>query len=374
MTEQNSYQIFKQNKTMRVLFLVLFSTIIMFLFYIFRNFLWVFLFAFIFYIVLRPLHDRILSSINIRLLSSSIVIIILFVVFILPLTFLLVLLTEQAMDMYRFIQIRIDSNYFSELGDSYAVQSILDYLHIGKDEVVAKFLAFIQRTSSEIFSGMTFILAYPITFAIKLFFMVITLFFFLKDGYRLDGLVYKVLPFPDDIEKDIIDKLKDVLYLLAVGNLFIMSLQGLMVGLGLYLAGIKMPLLWGSLAAILSLIPVIGTLFIWAPASLFFVFSEDYGTAIFIAAWCFLWYMILENIAKPKIFGDKLNFHPLLLFFLLIGSIQTFGLPGVIVGPLFLSLFFSFWGIYKILDAYDLDRKIREDALTETAEDESLNC
>lgn len=370
MTEQRSYQIFKQNKTMRVIFLVFFSAVILFLFYIFKSFLWIFLFAFIFYIVLRPSHDRILSIIKIRLLSSSFVIIILSVIFLIPLTFLLILLTEQAMDLYRYIQIRIDSNYFSELGNSYAVQRILDYMHIGKDEVVAKFMVFIQRTSSEIFSGMTSALAYPVTFAIKLFFMIITLFFFLKDGYKLDGLVYKVLPFPDDIEKDVIDKLKDVLYLLVVGNLFIMSLQGLMVGLGLYMAGVNMPLLWGSLAAILSLIPVMGTLFIWGPASLFFVFSKDYGTAIFIAAWCFSWYMILENIAKPKIFGDKLNFHPLLLFFLLIGSIQAFGLPGVILGPLFLSLFFSFWGIYKILDSYDLDRKIRGDVLTATEEED----
>jgi predicted PurR-regulated permease PerM len=344
---------------MRILFLIFFGIIILFLSYIFRSFLWVFLFAFIFYIVLRPLHDRLLSLIPIRLLSSTIVIIILFVIFLLPLTLLLVLLTEQAMDMYRYIQIRIDSNYFAELGNSSAVLSILDYLNITKDEVVTKFMNFIQRTSTEIFSGMTFALSYPVTFAIKLFFMLITLFFLLKDGYRLDGLVYKVLPFPDDIEKEIIDKLKNVLYLLVVGNLFIMSLQGLMVGLGLYLAGISMPLLWGSLAAVLSLIPVIGTIFIWAPAALFYVFSRDYGTAIFIAVWCFSWYMILENLAKPKIFGDKLNFHPLLLFFLLIGSIQTFGLPGVIIGPLFLSLFFSFWSIYKILDAYDMDRKIR---------------
>ncbi len=370
MTEQSSYQIFKQNKTMRILFLVFFSVVIFFLFYIFRSFLWVFLFAFIFYIVLRPFHDKVLSVTRIRLLSSSFVIIILSIIFLLPLTFLLIMLTEQALDLYRHIQIRIDSNYFSELGNSYAVQSVLDYMHIGKDEVVAKFMAFIQRTSSQIFSGVTSAISYPVTFAIKLFFMIITLFFLLKDGYKLDGLVYKVLPFPDDIEKDVIDKLKDVLYLLVVGNLFIMSLQGIMVGLGLYFAGVNIPLLWGSLAAILSLIPVIGTVFIWAPAALFFVFSKDYGTAIFIAIWCFSWYMILENIAKPKIFGDKLNFHPLLLFFLLIGSIQTFGLPGVILGPLFLSLFFSFWGIYKILDAYDLDRKIRGDVLDAAEKEE----
>lgn len=360
MTDQSSYQIFRQNKTMRILFLILFSLVIIFLAYIFRSFLWVFLFSFIFYVILRPVHDKLLSLINVRLFSSTVVIVVLFAMFLLPITLLLILLTEQALDLYRYFQIRIDSNYFSELGNSSPVQSVLTYFNITKDEVAAKFMTFIQRTSAEIFSGMTFALAYPVTFSIKLFLMIITLFFLLKDGYRLDGLIYKVLPFPDDIEKDIIEKLKNVLYLLVIGNFFIMSLQGLMVGVGLHYAGISMPLLWGSLAAILSLIPVIGTTIIWAPASLFFILNKDYSTALFVAAWCFGWYLVLENIVKPKIFGDKLSFHPLLLFFLLIGSIQSFGLPGVIIGPLILSLFFSFWSIYKILDTYDLDKKIRE--------------
>jgi predicted PurR-regulated permease PerM len=50
-----------------------------------------------------------------------------------------------------------------------------------------------------------------------------------------------------------------------------------------------------------------------------------------------------------------LHFHPLIFFFLLLGSIQAFGLPGVIIGPLLLTLFYSLWEIYKLLDEYDAD-------------------
>jgi predicted PurR-regulated permease PerM len=137
-----------------------------------------------------------------------------------------------------------------------------------------------------------------------------------------------------------------------LGNLFIMLLQGLMVGVGLFIAGLSTPLIWGTLAAMLSLIPVIGTTLIWLPASIYLYFTGNYAMAIFAAVWCFSWYMLLENLVKPKIFGDKLNFHPLLFFFLLLGSIEAFNLPGVIIGPIILSLFYSFWEIYKILDDY----------------------
>jgi predicted PurR-regulated permease PerM len=131
-----------------------------------------------------------------------------------------------------------------------------------------------------------------------------------------------------------------------------MILQGFMVGFGLFIAGIGTPLLWGTAAAVLSLIPVIGTSFIWIPASIYLSVNGDYGMAIFVAGWSFLWYMILENIVKPKVFGDRLHFHPLLFFFLLLGSIHSFNLPGVIIGPIILSLFYSFWEIYKVIDDY----------------------
>jgi predicted PurR-regulated permease PerM len=81
--------------------------------------------------------------------------------------------------------------------------------------------------------------------------------------------------------------------------------------------------------------------------------------AIFTAVWCFMWYMLLENLVKPKVLGDKLNFHPLIFFFLLIASIQAFSLPGIIIGPILLSLFYSFWEIYKLLDEYDMHNRIK---------------
>jgi len=188
--------------------------------------------------------------------------------------------------------------------------------------------------------------------------MMLILFFLFKDAYNFEAAVYRILPLPIDLEEDIVQKLKDVIYTLMLGNLLIMTLQGFMVGLGLFIAGIGTPLVWGTAAAILSLIPVIGTSLIWIPASIYLFATGNYAMSIFVAAWSFIWYMILENLVKPKVFGDRLNFHPLLFFFLLLGSISSFGLPGVIIGPIVLSLFYSFWEIYKVIDDYTKSKKI----------------
>lgn len=108
------------------------------------------------------------------------------------------------------------------------------------------------------------------------------------------------------------------------------------------------------MAALLSLIPVIGTSLVWLPAVVYLVVTGAYLKALFLGVWCLAWYLLLENLVKPKAFGKKLNFNPVIFFFLLIGGIQAFGLPGVFIGPLILTLFYSLWEIYKMLEAYDM--------------------
>jgi len=182
--------------------------------------------------------------------------------------------------------------------------------------------------------------------------MLLILFFLFKDSERFEKSIYTILPFPNDIERDMVDTLKVVVRILLAGNFFIMILQGLLVGIGFVIVGLSTPVLWGSIAAIFSLIPVIGTSFVWLPASLYLLAIGSPVKALIIALWCLGWYLLLENVLKPVVFGEKLKFHPLILFFLLLGSLQTFGLPGIIIGPIMLTLFFSFWEMYKILDSY----------------------
>ncbi len=352
MTENNSYETLFRNKTMKSYFLILFAVIVMFLFYIFRLYLWIFLYSLIFYVALRPLHEWLLKYVKKRIFSSTLVILIIVALVVVPSMFLLMILSEQIYDLYGKIHFTISYDTIKDIGNHPLLDKALTFFNIEKADFGQRIIDYFKETSMSVFSSITSIVSFPINFIVKFFLMMLILFFLFKDAYNLEGAVYRILPLPTDLEMNIVARLKGVIYVLMLGNLFIMLLQGFMVGVGLYIAGASTPLIWGTLAAILSLIPVIGTTLIWLPASIYFYFTGNYGMAIFTAAWCFSWYMVLENIVKPKIFGDRLNFHPLLFFFLLLGSIQAFNLPGVIIGPIILSLFYSFWEIYKILDDY----------------------
>ncbi len=289
-----------------------------------------------------------------RFLSSVAIMVLLFLTVLIPSFLLLIALADQAWDFYNYARLQLTQSHINELiSGNEVINQIYAGLNIDRGEIIAKVVKMVEQASLNIFSNITRVITFSIGFALNFIFMLLILFFLLKDAYRMEESFYRILPFPDDIEKDVVDRLKQVVKMLLAGNLLIMTLQGLMVGLGIFFAGISGPLLWGSISAILSLIPVIGTSLVWLPAVIFLTLTGNYLAALLLAVWCTVWYLVLENLLKPALFGKKLNFHPLIFFFLLLGSIKALGLPGVIIGPILLTLFFSLWEIYKLISGYD---------------------
>lgn len=353
MIPRDSYKIVVQSKKLTTLFWVIFLALIAVIAYVYRYYFWPFLFAIIFYIGLKPLYTWILKYVKSKVLASFAIVGIIIITILIPTFILLISLTDQVMEFYNFLQLQFDPKVFKQyLMHSKLLKETLKYFNMTQDELFQRIVRYMQDMSLTLFSNLTMLLTFSIRFAINFFFMLLILFFLFKESERFEKSIYTVLPFPNDIERDMVDTLKIVVRVLLAGNFFIMILQGLMVGIGFVIVGLSTPLLWSSIAAIFSLIPVIGTSFVWLPASLYLLAIGSPVKALIIALWCLGWYLLLENVLKPVVFGEKLKFHPLILFFLLLGSLQTFGLPGIIIGPILLTLFFSFWEMYKILDSY----------------------
>jgi predicted PurR-regulated permease PerM len=356
----DSYRNLQQNKKLKYLFMALFSLLLFSMAYIFQYYFWPLLFAMVFYIALSPLHDLIGRFVKRRSVSATLMILLLFLGFLIPLFFLLLNLADQSYDVYQFVEkkfkpSRLDeffyrSNFIGELAHS---------LRISRGELIKKTTEIMQSASFSVFRNLTDLLTFSIRFSINFFFMLLILFFLFIEGGKFKEAIYRASPFPRDIENDIVNRLKEVIKVLIAGNLLIMLLQGGAVGIGFFIAGINGALLWGSVAAVFSLIPVIGTSVTWLPAAVYLMAVGRVGWATFIFLWGLVWYLFLENFLKPKVFGERLHFHPLIFFFLLLGSLQAFGLSGVIVGPLLLTLFYSFLEIYRVLDEYDTRQSLQ---------------
>lgn len=353
MTSKNSYLNIKESRLLTVLFLSVLAALFCGLVYICRNYIFSLLMALIFFFPLKALNDKILSVFRKRWITSGIITLLLLVTVTFFLSFIFTELARQTYQLYVFVMEKINEGMIQQIRENPLFLSTLDFFNVNPDELTEQALAASRKYIPVLFSDLTSIITVQIDLAGTFLCILLILFFLLKDGKNLGPWFYRSLPFPDDLEKKVVHRLKKVVNVLITGNLCIMFLQGLMLFIGLKIAGLSAPLLWGSIGAVLSLIPVIGTSLIWIPVSLYLVLTGSYMTALFVSVWSLSWYLVLENLLKPFIFGETLNFHPLILFFLLMGSIHTFGLSGIFLGPIILSLFVSLWEIYKMLDLYN---------------------
>ncbi len=184
---------------------------------------------------------------------------------------------------------------------------------------------------------------------INLFLIMFLVYFLFRDGSAFYHFLRKNMPFPSRLTDHFTKQIHQTVLDLLKGTVFISMLQGGLIAMALLLCGFKNAIILGSIAALFSVIPIIGTAIIWLPSSLYLALIDGhYLAAIFLAVFSLSVYLILENIVKPKLFVSKLGIHPVFLFFAILGGLVEFGFIGFLLGPLFLVLLKTIWNIYHV--------------------------
>ena len=118
---------------------------------------------------------------------------------------------------------------------------------------------------------------------------------------------------------------------------------GILIGVWLYILGIKFPVLWGFLVFLLHYIPNIGSVIAAIPAVLLALIQTGIGTGILVAAGYVVIGFIVGNIIQPKLMGRRLGLSTLVVFLSLIFWGSLLGLVGAVLCiPLTMTLKFAF--------------------------------
>lgn len=118
-------------------------------------------------------------------------------------------------------------------------------------------------------------------------------------------------------------------------------LQGIVAGIGYWLVGIEAPLLLGFATAVASLLPMVGTFLVWGPASLVLLSTGHALAALALLAWGTLLVHPLDNFLRPLFISSAVDLPFLLVFLGVVGGIAAFGLVGLVIGPVVLSVCWS---------------------------------
>ena len=203
----------------------------------------------------------------------------------------------------------------------------------------------LSKVAVEGLSSLTFGVA---NFVFMTFVFLYSLYFLQLDGDRLMLRALYYLPLKEADERILVDKFHSVTRATLRGSLLIGLLQGGLAGIAFAVAGIPNAVFWGSVMAVLAMIPNVGAALVWLPAAVVLFVQGEQGTAIGLAAFCGLVVGSLDNVLRPILVGKDTKLHELLIFFSTLGGIFMFGFPGILIGPLIASLFVSIWEIYGV--------------------------
>jgi predicted PurR-regulated permease PerM len=132
--------------------------------------------------------------------------------------------------------------------------------------------------------------------------------------------------------------LGDVTRAVVFGTVVTSLLQGACVSIGFMLVGLPSPVVFGVLSAVLSVLPVGGTAFVWGPAVLWLFASGHVGGAIFLLVWGLLVVALADNLLRPMLISGRTEVPTLAVFIGVLGGLAAFGLVGMFLGPLVISL------------------------------------
>ena len=119
-------------------------------------------------------------------------------------------------------------------------------------------------------------------------------------------------------------------------------------GIAVAVAGVDNAVFWGTIMAVLSVIPSVGSALVWIPASIILIMQGNVAAGVGLLAFCGVIVGSLDNVLRPILVGKDTKMHELMIFFGTLGGILMFGIAGIFIGPLIASLFITIWELYGI--------------------------
>jgi predicted PurR-regulated permease PerM len=190
------------------------------------------------------------------------------------------------------------------------------------------------------------------TFLITGLLVTLFLYFLLRHGGGWLRRLQAIVPLDPSISASLFQTIHDSVVANVNGVVAVVLGQGLLLALGFWMVNVRSPLLWGAVAGVASIIPVVGSPMVWAPVVAYFFLVGAYWKALFLSLWGAMAVGSVDNVLRPLVVGRRDKQHPMIIALAAIGGTYAFGPLGILLGPLVVSLVAAVLGeIQKLVAA-----------------------
>ena len=290
--------------------------------------------------VFAPVYDWLNKYIKIKTISVLLIIIFLLALILLPLWFLTPILIKQAFTIFQATQ-QID--FVTPLKSIFPSLFASEQFSVEIGNILASFTT--KVANSLVNSLSKIILEFP-QLLLQLTVVLFTFFFVLRDKDKVMEYVKSLLPFSKDVEQKLLKYTSGITASLVYGQFVIGILQGIILGIGLFIFQVPNALFLTFLAIIAGVLPIVGTGLVWVPLIIYLFITGN-----IVSAWGVLAFGIIsssiDNFLRPLIVSKRTKINSAILLVSMVGGLFFFGILGLLLGPLIISYLLILLEIYR---------------------------
>lgn len=211
-------------------------------------------------------------------------------------------------------------------------------------EFISDFLSLVSSYMVQIARGF---LGNTLGIIYSLLIIFISYFFLVRDGHVIINYLTDIVPLVQEEQIAFMQRAKNVLRAVVYGVIFTAIVQGMLGAIGWWFVGLSNPVMFGSLMALMAMIPFVGTPSVWIPGALYLFFLGDYKGAAIMLAWGTFVVSSIDNFLRPYFISGNAKMSVMLVFLGAFGGLAVWGFIGLFAGPLILSLFAFFLDSYR---------------------------
>jgi predicted PurR-regulated permease PerM len=160
--------------------------------------------------------------------------------------------------------------------------------------------------------------------------------------------VRRLLPFSPATIDLLADRFRTTTESMMIGIVLTALAQGTVVGVAFALVGLPGAAFWGFVTACTSVLPLLGSAFVWLPGTLVLAADHRYGAAMALGAVGVIVASQIDNVIRLLVYRRVSRIHPLVTLVGAFAGLRVFGLVGLLLGPLGISLLLELLKVYSI--------------------------
>lgn len=304
------------------------------------------LLAYVFYPVYKYLFSFFRERTTTALAVSIIVVLAIFI----PLWFVIPLAIRQVTESFGFFQTIDIARFVKQIFPSLTPQMQVD--------ITTSIISLIGKITNAALTSLNSFFFRLAEILLQVAVIIFVFFFGIRDGDKLKAYIKELSPLKKEKGAVLAHQFKQITNAQIYGHIIIGIVQGLLTGVGLFLFGVPKALLLTFFAIIASILPVVGAWLIWIPSAVYLLNQGNMGPAIGFIIYCVVIVSTIDNVLRPYFVSRNTKSSSAIVLIGMIGGLISFGLVGLIIGPLVLEYIVLFLDAYKnntLADMFESD-------------------